>query len=378
VGYDGSIFALILPYLARDFRVAPTALAGPLALLQLAALLAIPFNRWADRRGRRGLLIGTALGYALANLASGLSPDLATFITTRLAAKLLSSVEVGLAFVMVSEELPPAARGTGLSVMSVVGGVGSGVVVLLFPLAGAPFAWRWLYLVSLPALAVVVLLRWRLGETQRFLDSTRGGEPLRVLWHAAYRQRALLLGLFFLVTTLPAPAVTFLSTYALDELGLRPAALTALILVAGATGLAGYLIGGYAADRYGRRGVMVATTAGLSLAVLVLYGGTQQGLWLGATAGAFLAALGAPAFTAYVNELFPTSARATANAWIGACAVIGSLGGLLWVSAFAGPAGGLRLSILWLAAPPLAALGIIPFLPETAGKELEQLAPEPA
>lgn len=357
--------------------MAPTTLAGPLALLQLATLVAIPFNRWADLRGRRRLLIGAAFGYALANLASALVSDLAAFIATRVAARLLSSVEVSLAFVMVSEELPSTSRGTGLSVMSFVGALGSGAVALLLPLTGAPFAWRWLYVASLPALAVVVLLRRRLHETSRFLSAPLGSEPLRVLLHRPYRRRSVLLGFLFLITTLPAPAVTFLSTYALNDLGLQPAALTELILVAGAVGLAGYLVGGHAADRYGRRAVIFATTAGLPLVVLVMYGGSIPGLWLGATAGAFLAAAGAPAFSAYVNELFPTSARATANAWIGACAVLGALGGLALVRLAGDYAGGLRVSILWLSAPPVAALGIIPFLPETAGRELDEAAPEP-
>ncbi len=377
LGYDGSIFALVLPFLARDFQVAPAGLSGPLALLQLASIAAIPFNRLADRQGRRGVLILAALGYALANLGSAFAPTLGTLIATRLAAKLLSSVEVSLAFVMLSEELPAAARGVGLSVLALLGALGVGIVAALLPLAQAPFAWRWLYAGSVPALALVVVLRLHLPETARFLGIRRRAEPLGVLLHQRYRRRSALLGIFFLVTTIPTPAVTFLSTYALGDLQLSPAALTLLIFVAGAAALTGYMAGGYAADTFGRRGVAVIATAGLSAAVLLMYGDGLRGLWIGTVGGAFLVAGSTPAFTAYTNELFPTSARATANAWIGACAVVGSMVGLGFVAIASTPLGGLRASISSLALPPLAALILMRFLPETARRELEDISPDP-
>ncbi len=377
LGYDGSIFALVLPFLARDFRVAPAALAGPLALLQLAGLVAIPLNRLADRQGRRRILVPAALGYALANLASAFAGDLATLIATRVVAKILGTVEASLAVVVLSEELPASARGTGMGILSLLGVLGSGLVALLLPLASAPFAWRGLYAASVPALVVVVLLRLRLRETRRFLTAEHRLEPVKVLLHRNYRGRAATLGSFFLITTIPAPAATFLSSYALGDLHLQPSALTRLIALAGAAAVGGYLIGGPAADALGRRAMIVITTAALSPAIVCMYRGDTAGLWVGAVAGALLLAAATPALTAYTSELFPTSARATANAWIGACAVAGTMAGLAFVQLATSRLGGLSAALTWLAVPPLPALGLIALLPETARRELDEVASEP-
>jgi len=198
--------------------VAPAALAGPLALLQVAGLVAIPLNRFADRHGRRTILVPAALGYALANLASAFAGDLTTLITTRVVAKIVGTVEASLAVVMLSEELPASARGAGMGILTLLGVLGSGLVALLLPIASAPFAWRGLYAASVPALVVVVLLRLRLRETRRFLSAPHRLEPVRVLLHPSYRGRAAILGSFFLVSTIPAPAATFLSSYALARI----------------------------------------------------------------------------------------------------------------------------------------------------------------
>jgi MFS family permease len=367
---------LALPYVARDFHVAPAALAGPLAVLQFATIAAIPLNRLADRRGRRNVLVLSALVYTVANLGSAFAPNLGTLFATRAVAKLAGSAEVTLAFVILSEELPAHSRGAGLSVLAAFTALGGGVAALLLPFVGGPFAWRWLYLGTLPALALVILLRLRLRETRRFLSLARRPEPLKVLMHPPYRRRALVLGAFFLITTLPTPAATFISSYALGSLHLRPAELTALIFLAGGAALIGYLVGGQAADVLGRRAVMVLTTATLSGAIFLMYGLGVPGLWVGSVAGAFLVAAGTPAFSAYTNELFPTAARATANALAGTAAVLGGAIGLAAV-AFLGAWAGLQASILWLALPPLPALLLIRLLPETARRELSEVAPEP-
>jgi len=163
----------------------------------------------------------------------------------------------------------------------------------------------------------------------------------------------------------------------LGELHLQPAALTQLIVLAGAAGVGGYLIGGPAADALGRRAMTVITTAALSPVIVGIYRGGAAGLWIGAVAGALLLAAATPALTAYASELFPTSARATANAWIGACAVVGMMAGLAFVQLATYRLGSLSAALTWLAVPPLPALVLIALLPETARRDLDEVAPEP-
>lgn len=324
------------------------------------------------------MLVLSALIYTVANLGSAFAPNLGTLFATRAVAKLAGTAEVSLAFVILSEELPAQSRGAGLSLLAIFTALGGGVAALLLPLVATPFAWRWLYVGTLPALALAVLLRLQLRETRRFLSLTTRPEPIAVLMHPPYRRRALVLSAFFLITTVPTPAATFISSYALGSLHLRPTELTALIFLAGGAALIGYLVGGQAADVLGRKAVMVLTTASLSGAIVLMYGLGVPGLWVGSVLGAFLVAAGTPAFTAYTNELFPTSARATANALAGAAAVLGGAIGLAVVGFLSGTGAGLQASILWLALPPLPALLLIRLLPETARRELSEVAPEPS
>jgi MFS family permease len=83
----------------------------------------------------------------------------------------------------------------------------------------------------------------------------------------------------------------------------------------------------------------------------------------------------APAGGALVNELFPTSMRASASGWFLAAGVLGAVCGLVTFGAIAdiGNRFALAASLTFLPAMFLAALFWV--LPETKGRELEDLWP---
>jgi MFS family permease len=91
--------------------------------------------------------------------------------------------------------------------------------------------------------------------------------------------------------------------------------------------------------------------------------------------GVFAASVFAPAAGSLVNELFPTSVRASAAGWSLAAGVLGAVTGLVAFGAVAGA--GHRFAVAGLVTFVPAALLMVLFwlLPETRGREPEDLWP---
>jgi MFS family permease len=82
--------------------------------------------------------------------------------------------------------------------------------------------------------------------------------------------------------------------------------------------------------------------------------------------------------TALATELFPTGLRSTAAGVREAVSTVGASMGLVILSLLYGVTGGHPLSITWLLLlTPISPL-ILLFMPETAGRELEEIAPQEA
>jgi MFS family permease len=87
----------------------------------------------------------------------------------------------------------------------------------------------------------------------------------------------------------------------------------------------------------------------------------------GAVAGIILATLSA--------ELFATEVRGTANAFLVGISVIGSAGGLVAAGQLSDHVGGIGRAIAICGIASLLAAFVIPGLPESYGRELDELSP---
>ncbi|MEM6470267.1 MAG: MFS transporter [Planctomycetota bacterium] len=159
--------------------------------------------------------------------------------------------------------------------------------------------------------------------------------------------------------------VIFLSIYASEQLGLGVTFATACIGVLGAGSMAGSVIGGYLADRLGRRPVMLFALFGSATILVVLSGVTNRWLFM-LLVGAFalLADLYRPAASAMIADLVPVESRPHAFAWLYISinlgfAIAAPVGGFLSAYSFAW--------LFWLDAASLACFASIIwwFIPET-------------
>jgi MFS family permease len=114
---------------------------------------------------------------------------------------------------------------------------------------------------------------------------------------------------------------------------------------------------------------------GLALFGVLSYAGPKYALVIGYVMGVMFGSIFAPAVGALVNELFPTSVRASASGWFLAAGVLGAVVGLVTFGAIADIGNRFALAARLTFVPAMFVAALFWALPETKGRELEDLWP---
>jgi MFS family permease len=371
--YDVALLTLAAPVIAKGLGVAVASFGIGVAVIRLATLGSLPFLRLADRVGRRAMLLASLVLFTLATGMTALAWGLLAFVVLQMAARVFLSTEQALANLVVAEELRPDRRGTGLSALGIISGLGYGAVaglLLLVPLT--PLDWRLFYLVAMAPLLVALYLRRRLPETRAFEVARAQDRVQTTIWprvERRYRRRLgqviALVAAFGLVQT---SGFFYASELAQTDYGWS-GIFTALILVSAVFGVLGFWLGGRLSDLVGRRPMIaLAIVLGAAGTVLVF---TQvpalfaPGFFLLAVAGScFLAAS-----VAYMAELFPTEVRASLTAFVLVCQVAAGSLGLVVLGGLASVVSPYLLMLV-LGGCLVAALLALRGLPETSRRDL--------
>ena len=350
-----------------------------LAIMRLASLGALPVIGLADRLGRRRMLLATVgVGLALTALAAA-SPTYWWFVAIFACGRPVLAATNGLAQVTAAEQTASADRAKAVALIAAGYGAGAGVIAIVHSLAAGALGFRGVFVLALVPLALLPLLwRW-IEEPDRFTVAAAGPEhPVPVLDAVArpFRRRlAVIVVLGFAVSVITGPANSFVFLFAQNILH-QPGIVTAgMVAGAGVAGLAGLLAGRWLADRVGRRLTGALAMAAVAVLAIWTYTGSAVALVGGYVLGVFAASVFAPAAGSLVNELFPTSVRASAAGWSLAAGVLGAVTGLVVFGAVAGA--GQRFALAGLVTFLPAALVMVLFwlLPETRGREPEELWP---
>jgi MFS family permease len=112
---------------------------------------------------------------------------------------------------------------------------------------------------------------------------------------------------------------------------------------------------------------------GLALFGVLSYAGPRIDLVAGYVLGVMFGSILAPAVGALVNELFPTSVRASASGWFLAAGVLGAVVGLVAFGAIADIGNRFALAADLTFLPAMLVTALLWSLPETKGRELEDL-----
>jgi MFS family permease len=347
--------------------------------MRLASLGALPVTGLADRFGRRMLLLVTVgAGLAMTALAAA-SPGYWWFVAIFACGRPLLSATNALAQVTAAEQTASRDRARAVALIAAGYGAGAGAIAIVHSLAAGTLGFRGVFVLALVPLALLPLLgRW-IAEPDRFTVAAAGsGHPIPVLGAVArpYRRRlAVIVILAFAVSVITGPANSFVFLFAQNVLHQAGIVTAGMVAGAGAAGLAGLLAGRWLADRAGRRLTGALAMVAVALFATVTYTGSAPALLAGYIGGVFAASVFAPAAGSMVNELFPTPVRASVAGWSLAAGVLGAVTGLVAFGAVAG--GGHRFAAAGLVTfvPPALIMVLFWLLPETRGREPEDLWP---
>lgn len=385
-GYDTGIAAIVIPDLAKSFHATTATIGRAASGVNLGALVALLVISAGDRWGRRPLLIVTTLAYALFTGLTAAAGSLVQFAVIQFFARVFLVAELAIAITIATEEFPVERRGRSLGSLSALGAVGLITVAILYRFVShSALGWRWLYLIGTLPLVAVAPLRLKLRESRHFLEARAKGLRLgiasvRELATGRYRPRLILVsGVLFLYNFATISASAYWTYFARHERHLTANTANIFLAAAVVLGIPGYLLAGRLQDRWGRRrtgGLFLAVGMAAGIAAFQVQG---RGLMLATLALAVFFGLGATSvMNALSSELFPTSQRATSVAV--ARSVFGTAGaslGLLLVglvSAGGGLVGTVSNSVALAALALVPAIVLLLRLPETAGRELEDIA----
>ena len=366
--FGGSILIVGLPAVAGDFHATVPAISNLGSLLAVGALGALPLATLADHFGRRRLIAAGVLGFSIANLASALAPSIGSLAVARLFAVCFEALVGSVATALIVEEAPPEHRGQALSVLAILAGSGLFIAIVAYPLV-APH-WRWLFAGAGVGVLAAPFIWTRLPEGRAWARAHVTSSAVRLLLTDPWRFRV---GVLAAVTALTAlllePAGLLYTLFASDALHMTPADISLVIFFSGVVAVTSYVAGGWLSDRFGRRAPGVGLTAAyVAFAAIGFVTGpfgfvAANLLWSG------FASAATPVMGAWSGELYPTRARATAEATGGVAGAIGGIAGLQAVGLLSRSVGlGEAIALVGIAA--LLGAAVLVLLPETKGQPL--------
>lgn len=362
---------------AEQAGLSGTVLGVGLAVIRLASLGGLPVAGMADRFGRRRvLLITLATGLTLTALAAA-SPGYWWFVAIFACGRPLLSGADAVTQVAAAEHTGKDDRAKAVALAAAGYGVGAGLIAVLHGLASGVLGFRGLMAVPLLPLGGLLWLRRRLEEPDRFTVSVSTlDRPVPIVGAVGfpYRRRlGIVTGLAFAISVITGPANSFVFLYAENILHQPGYATAAMVVGAGASGLIGLVLGQMLADRVGRRWTGSVAMIGIALCGLLAYSGSTGELVAGYIIGVGVGSVLAPAAGAMLNELFPTSIRASVAGWWIAAGVAGAATGLILFGAVSDVGGHFGAAAALTFLPAASAAGLFWLLPETRGLEPEQL-----
>jgi MFS family permease len=369
-GYAGSQMPHTLPFARNALELTEGQMSALFAAVRAVSLLGVLFAIPADTNGRRKPILAAFVLMLIASLGTALLPSVAAYTATQALVRLAVVALATLMLVLLAEELQPSIRALGIGVFGLAGSLGVGTGLVLLPLAESnENSWRVLFgLAALGLLALPLLSRY-LPESKAFVPAPRISF-IKALGMGLSKHFWPLALISFFIAAFSSPAFDFVLERLINDLDWDTGAARFLLIVFSGLGAIGLLVGGRAADTYGRRPTTIAAL------VIGLVGGigfyTLDSGWFLA-ASIFLATLGAtmltPSFGAQRSELFPTRVRATANAWITNTAILGSIFGFA-TGAILIDRVGLPLTVTTLGAGLIFSIVLELKLPETRGMDL--------
>ena len=375
--FVNTLFTQTVSFAADDFGRTDSAIGVGAAITRWGVIIVPPIALFADRIGRRTMLVAAAWAAPLSAASGAVAPNFEWLVVSQSLARPLALVINVLILVILTEEMSRETRARSVGLVAIASSVGAGVAVAALPLADTSDAgWRWLYLLSLIWLPVAFVLQRQLRETQRFTRVQTFTDSVPVARVSRSRLFAQIAAAF-LISVFIASASVYFVNYLRDERNYNALMVSIFTIVTAMPAGFGLIIGGRIADRRGRRQVGAFSLAIGTLLVVVAFATAGPAMWISQLVGGFFLGISFPALGVYRGEMFPTAHRSAGAATVTACGLIGGSLGLI--------AAGQLLARGWSYGEVMATLALAPILvmvlvltkfPETVHRELEDITPD--
>lgn len=344
-----------------------------LSLARLGVVVTLVALVVADRLGRRRVALWSFGLAVVLTLATGFAPSLAVFTVLQLLARNLAVAGLLAVDTIVVEELPAGSRAMASGLGALAYGLGAGFVVVSLPLADVgPAGWRLTFGVALVCIPVLADAARRLPESGRFVRTAAA--PKRARGRVRGTRLVLLGILFFALNLLVAPASQLQNDYLRTERGFSGLWISVFVIATSTPGGVGVLLGGRWADTRGRRATLVPGLLAVGGFTAWFFAASGPAMWAASLLSTLVGGLSVAALGVIGPELFPTARRGGARGTLATIAVAGSTCGLL-LAGFGVDRSGYGTTFALLALGPLIAAGLATLVPETRGRELEEINP---
>lgn len=267
VGTELFVISPLLPDLAADFHLSTATAGWSVAVFSIIYALSAPLlGQFCDRVGRRRVLVLSLFAFAAANLATAAATDWPSLLGARTFAGVAAAGISPSVYALVVSAAPADRRGTwlGLTVSGLLVSLALGAPA--GALLSARLGWRSVFtgLSSAGVLLAWLNLRVWTDESDP-VGSSRVQAPPRLAVPILIRRLAPTvvwsMGLYGVYTYLGA---------GLTALGFPPEQIARAILYYGCGAIAGVLLGGRAADRFGVKFTTGTSFAGLCVCFILL------------------------------------------------------------------------------------------------------------
>jgi len=323
------VISPVLPTYAKSFGVSTTMIGATITVFGLARMITnVPAGMLADRRGRRILLVGGPLVTAAGMFGSGIAGSIWVLLIFRFVAGFGSALYMTGATIYLLDIASSEQRGRFIATnqAALLIGVGFG------PALGGLLADRYtlstpFYVVAAAAVLTAVYSYVRLPETFNAADAAghrSGSGPSR--WTLLGSRDFLLVGLVTIGVfsvragvrqTLVPLQLEAAFGFEVDELGV-------LFTALGVIGVVLIWPAGWAADRFGRKAVIVPTATLIAVGIgIVAIANTLPMFIAGLTLSAIGSSITGPAPAAFVADLATDEQRGAAMGLYRTCGDIG-------------------------------------------------------
>jgi MFS family permease len=319
-GFDLLILGFMLRVISADLHLTPPQGASLVTATLIGAVIGgIGFGMLSDRIGRVRVLTYTIVLFAIFTGMCGLAQGYYDLLAYRFVAGIGLGGEFGIGMALVAEAWPAAKRARASSYVGLGWQLGVLTAAIVTPILLPVITWRGMFFIGIvPALAAYVI-RYSLHEPEVFVAKSKDHpkeSALRLLVKDAETTK-LSIGMIILCSVQNFGyygVMIWLPSYLSTRFGfaLTQSAVWTSVTIAGMA--VGIYCFGHIADRIGRRPAFFGYMLG-SAVMVVLYSRLTDPFALlvaGAVMGFFVNGM-LGGYGALISELFPTSARATAQ-----------------------------------------------------------------